>query len=141
MAKEKPPRGATLWLKDGWIHVRTPFSREFVDELKKKLSRAHRRWSPEEKVWMVDPSQDDLIVEIVTKYFGEPTVLENKEVVVVAGSEEDVYGQLLRLAPDDVLKKVYRLIATSLHPDKGGSAQAMTHANQAWGAIKKDRGL
>lgn len=134
-------QGATLWIEDGWIMVRTPYDPDFVKDLKGKISAAHRRWDPDTKLWKVDPSQDDLLVEIVTEYFGEPTVLEDKEVVVVAAEGEDPYGVLLRLAPDAILKKCYRLVATALHPDKGGSAEDMTRANQAWKAIREDRGL
>ena len=137
----KKQSGATLWLKDGWIFVRTPYNPDFVSELKSKISASHRKWDPVEKLWKVDPSQDDLLVAIVTKFYGEPTVLEDKEVVTIALTDGDPYGALLRLAPDDVLKKVFRLIATSLHPDKGGPADKMTSANQAWKAIKADRGL
>lgn len=133
--------GATLWLKDGWIYVRAPFDQEFVDELKKRISPAHRRWDPVEKLWKVDPSQDQRLVKIVKKYFGEPTVLEDKEVVVVAAQDSDPYAALLRLAPNDILKKCFRLIASAIHPDKGGKAKAMERANQAWQAIRKDRGL
>lgn len=128
-------------MKDGWIYVRTPYDRKFVDDLKKNISAAHRRWDPVDKIWKVDPSQDDLLVGIVKRYFGEPTVLEDKEVVVVAAQDSDPYAALLRLAPDDVVKKCFRLIASAIHPDKGGKAKAMERANQAWQAIRKDRGL
>lgn len=141
MARTKRPTGATLWLKDGWIYVRTPYDADFVSSFKARISAAHRKWDPVEKVWKVDPSQDDALVAIVTQYFGEPTILEDKEVVVVAAAEGDPYGALLRLASNEILTKVYRLIATTLHPDKGGSADNMTKANQAWAAIKADRGI
>lgn len=142
MAKKKKVKGATLWIEGGWIHVRTPYDPGFVRELKSEIHASQRKWDPDEKIWKVDPSQDDVLVPLVAKYFGEPTVLEDKEeVVVVTQAGDDPYGALLRLAPDDVLKRVYRLVATALHPDKGGSAEKMTRANQAWKAIREDRGL
>ena len=72
----KRQSGATLWLKDGWIYVRTPFDQDFVNQFKAKISAAYRKWDPVEKVWKVDPSQDGPLLEIVTKFFGEPTVLD-----------------------------------------------------------------
>lgn len=132
--------GATLWLKDGWIFVRTPYDKTFVEKLKSTISSVYRRWDPAEKLWKVDPSQDEKLVELVTSFFGAPTILEDKEVIVVAESTTDAYGTLLRLAPDDVLKKVFRLIAAAVHPDAGGTGEKMAQANSAWNAIKQDRG-
>ena len=134
-------KGATLWLKDGWIFVRTPFDRSFKDDLKSEIPREFRRWSPEEKVWKVDPSQDGALVDLVTRYFGEPTILEDKEIVVVESEDKDPYSSLLSLAPNSVLKKVFRLIAAAVHPDAGGSGEKMTQANMAWSLIKQDRGM
>jgi DnaJ-class molecular chaperone len=48
---------------------------------------------------------------------------------------------MLRVAPDDVLKKVYRMIAAEIHPDKGGAPEAMIVLNTAWSEIKKERKL
>ncbi len=121
--------------------VRTPYDADFVKALKTSISPVHRKWDPVDKLWKVDPSQDAVLIRIVTKFFGEPTVLEDKEIVVVAAEDSDPYAALLRLAPDDVLKKCYRLIASAIHPDKGGQAQSMTRANQAWSAIRADRGM
>lgn len=143
MAHKSRPTGATLWLKDGWIMCRTPFDLDFVDELKKKIKAAYRRWSPNDKLWKVDPSQDEVLIEIVTKYFGEPTIIEDKEQVVIAALPEgdDPYAALLKLAPNDVLKKIHRQIVLAVHPDHGGTNEAMATANSAWQAIKTDREL
>lgn len=140
MAKTRET-GATIWLKDGWLHCRTPYDADFVNILKAKIPASHRKWDGIDKIWKVDPSKDEVLVEIITRFFGEPTVLEDKEVVVLTANAGDPYSDLLRLAPNDVLKSVFRLIATALHPDKGGQADKMTKANQAWAAIKADRGL
>jgi hypothetical protein len=141
VAKKARPQGATLWLKDGWIYTRTPYDRDFVDSLKKVIPAAYRRWDPVEKLWKVDPSKDEVLIKIVTRYFGEPTVIEDKEQVVVAALPpgDDPYAALLKLAPNDLLKKIQRQIVSAVHPDHGGSNEAMATANSAWSAIKTDR--
>jgi len=144
MARKTRPQGATIWMsEDKWVIVRTPFDRDFVDELKRKIPPAYRRWNPPDKTWKVDPSKDEVIIEIVTKYFGEPTVIENKEQVVVAALPpgDDPYSALLKLAPNPLLKKIQRQIVLAVHPDHGGSTEAMATANSAWAAIKTDRGM
>lgn len=49
----------------------------------------------------------------------------------------DPYRALLESLPKDVLKKVYRLIAAEVHPDKGGTTEQMQKVNAAWDRIKK----
>lgn len=132
--------GATLWVKDGWIHVRTPYNRDFVDDLKAGIEARFRAWDPDDKVWKVNPAKDEVLLRIVKKHYGDPTILEDKEIVVVENDGADPYGKLLRLAPDAVLKKCYRLIAAAVHPDAGGTGDQMTQANNAWALIKQDRG-
>lgn len=138
MANEK----ATIWVKDGWICIRTPFNRDFVNELKSDFPPSQRRFDPNEKIWKVAAAYADDVMSVVTKYFGEPAILE-QEVKVVASpiSAEDPYSILLKAAPDDVLKKVYLLIVSKVHPDAGGSNEKMATVNTAWSEIKKERKL
>ena len=58
-----------------------------------------------------------------------------------AGQRSCERVKLRSVAPDDVLKKVYRLIAAEIHPDKGGLPEAMVALNQAWSEVKKERKL
>jgi len=43
-------------------------------------------------------------------------------------------------APDDLVKLAYRFWARRLHPDRGGSAEAMVRLNRAYEEITKERG-
>jgi hypothetical protein len=51
----------------GRIVLQTPFSRDFVDELKQKSDT--RKWDATKKVWTVDATEADLAIEIAGRYF------------------------------------------------------------------------
>jgi len=133
---------ATLWVKDGYIFVKTPYNPEFVQELKADIPASQRVWMGVDKVWRVAAAYHEDVYSVVRKHYGEPTVIEQEpQIVVQGGPADDPFGALLRIAPDDVLKKVYRMIAAEVHPDKGAPAEAMVALNQAWSEIKKERKL
>lgn len=134
---------ATLWVKDGYIFCKTPYVEAFIQELKADIPYGSRIFLKNDKVWRVDAAYHEDLLSVVKKHFGEPVILEpeTKEVVVVQGAGNDPFGAMLRVAPADVLKKVYRMIAVEIHPDKGGKPEDMVVLNQAWDAIKKERGL
>jgi hypothetical protein len=134
---------ATIWVKDGFIFVKTPYVEDFIQELKADIPYQARVFLKVEKVWRVDASYHEDLLSVVKKHFGEPTILEpeTKEVVVIEGANKDPFGMMLRVASSDLLKKVYRMIAAEVHPDKGGKPEDMVTLNQAWDAIKKERGL
>lgn len=134
---------ATLWVKDGYIFCRSPYSADFVQELKNDIHSSARVFLKVEKVWRVDAAYHEDLLSVVRKHYGEPTILEPdvKEVVVVEGASNDPFGAMLRVAPNEVLKKVYRMIAVEIHPDKGGKPEDMVLLNQAWDAVKKEKGM
>lgn len=138
MSKNQPKR-ATLWVKDGWIFCRTPYSEDFINDLKNEVPNHARKWDKEEKVWKVEAAFADDLERTVRRYFGEPTVLQQEVLVVAPQSAGDAYSDLLRAAPDDLLKKIYAMVASKVHPDAGGSHEAMTKVNVAWSEIRKDR--
>ena len=43
-------------------------------------------------------------------------------------------------APDDLVKLAYKLLSHKLHPDHGGSAEAMARLNRAYQEIAQMRG-
>lgn len=133
---------ATLWVKGGYIFCRTPYNEAFIQELKADIPYQARVFMKEDKVWRVDAAYHEDLLSVVKKHYGEPTILEPEEtVVVVQGQGNDPFGAMLRFAPPEVLKKVYRLIAAEIHPDKGGKPEDMVTLNSAWAEIKKEKGL
>ena len=62
-------------------------------------------------------------------------------VTVVESTGKDPFGEMLRVAPPELMKKIYRLIAAEIHPDKGGKPEDMITLNAAWTEVKKEKGL
>jgi hypothetical protein len=138
-AKNPAPQIAKLYAQGPWIVCKTPYSKEFVEELKAEIHYTHRKWDMAEKVWKVDVDHLDLIEEICRRYFKEVVFIESEEPAGVAGTTP--YHDLICELPNDALKRVYRLVAASIHPDQGGSDEAMSRANDAWRLIQKERGI
>ena len=57
------------------ILVQTPYSEEFVEELK-SLPRRDRAWDSEEKVWWVAEAHRDRVQELVIHHFGAVEVVD-----------------------------------------------------------------
>lgn len=132
----------TLWVKDGYIFMKSPFHERFIQEFKADIPGSMRSWMGNDKVWRIAASYHDDLLSVVRKYFGEPTVVEPEPQIVIQGSTApDGFSRMLRAAPNDVLKKVYRLIAAEIHPDKGGKPETMVELNEAWSEVKKERGI
>lgn len=141
-SKMATDKRATIWVKDGYIYLKTPYDQPFIQEMKADIPPSQRSWMANDKVWRIAASYHEDLLSVVKKYYGEPTIVEQEQQVVVVGNEgNDPFGAMLRVAPDDVLKKVYRLIAAEIHPDKGGLPEAMVALNQAWSEVKKERKL
>jgi hypothetical protein len=139
---QKTASKATLWVKDGWIYIRTPFNADFIDDLKNDIPPRARKYLPVDKEWKVEAAYAEDVEKLVRKYFGEPTIVQNE--VYVQGpavSGDDPYARFLRACPTPVLAKLYKVAAIELHPDRGGDANAMAEVNAAWTEIKKDRGI
>jgi hypothetical protein len=56
-------------LGNGWLKVKTPFNKEFVDTLKAKLPPGARKWNPVEKVWEVKAEFETDVTSLVNKVF------------------------------------------------------------------------
>lgn len=133
---------ATIRVKDGYIFLSAPYDEHFIQELKADIPYGSRIFLKNDKQWRIDAAYADDLLSVVRKHYGEPTIVEPEEkVVVVADAEVDPYGVMLRLGSDDTVKKVYRMLAVELHPDKGGKPENMVSLNQAWEKIRKERKL
>jgi len=138
-----------IWAENGWIKCVTPYSEEFVNELKGKISWRLRQWSPSERVWMVDPAALDDLMEVAQKFFPSIAVVKNGETSEPPESsvdylEDGTYGtmaNMLRVASVDTLKRLYKNLAMDIHPDRGGDKDTMRLLNIAWDRIKLERGI
>lgn len=129
---------ATLWAESGWIHIRSPYNADYVSDIKTEIDRSMRKWNPDSKTWSVDVSALEKLIEISERYFTVNVIEQQAPQVTVSG---DAYSALLTPLPDKVLKKVYLLIVSECHPDKGVDGKLLSGVNAAWGEVKKIRGL
>jgi len=140
---------ATVWVEHGWIKLRAPYDKfktpDFNAELKSRLPKGTRRWSPEEKVWLIDAGWDEELMLVLNKHYDEVIVIEPEPAVEpprhLSSVNGDPYAEMLRLAPTAALPKVYRVIAAALHPDAGGDHAEFVKLGEAWEAVKADRGM
>jgi len=130
----------------GTYKFRGKYKRSCVDDIKSAIPKHGRGWRPEEKVWEVEPQFADELIAVLSDHYSE--VVEHEEMYdkaeaapAPASTTIDPYGELLRLCDNALLKKVYRMIAAELHPDRGGSQEKMQAANLAWESIRKERGM
>lgn len=139
-----------VWAENGWIKCITPYSEDFVEELKARINWRLRQWSPSERVWMVDPAALDDLMEIAQKYFPTISVVQNPQPQQQSMEppaevlEDGTYGtiaNLLRASSTETLKKLFRMMAVDLHPDRGGDVETMKLLNTAWDRIRLERGI
>jgi hypothetical protein len=131
---------AKLYVQGAWIVCKTPFNRDFVEALKEGIDRSCRKWDGVEKVWKVDVDEMDNLEVICKLYFKEVIFIEVDQPQAVS-SGGGCYADLICDLPDDALKRVFRLVALSMHPDQGGTDTGMSKVNDAWHAIQKQRGM
>lgn len=138
----------TVWVDGTWIKIRSPWHKtltpNFNQDLKDRIDYGARRWDPDEKVWKIDPSHDEILMEILERWFEEVNVLKTNAPATPAAamsSDNDPLVKMIKLCPNETLPKIYRVIAAALHPDTGGDPIKMSELNMLWSQIKTEKGL
>ncbi|MDI7267501.1 MAG: hypothetical protein QME96_05865 [Myxococcota bacterium] len=54
--------------RDGYL-VQTPFHEGFIHDLKDQVPPSHRRWWDTSKAWWVDAECEDLLTDLLLRYF------------------------------------------------------------------------
>ena len=113
-----------------------PYSKTFIQELKKSLPAKKRAWDNNDKVWIIPVDQFEKVTFILDKYF-EDTLLLDFPAQDVA---QDVWGKLYLLpgAPLEVVKAVYKALSLKYHPDRGGDVARMSEVNVAYNELMKE---
>lgn len=135
---------ATIWAdSEGFICCRTyGYVEEYPIEIKQNIKGKLKSWNMRnDRIWRFDPSVYDIASFITEKYYDVTYVKDESPSTSVDTYTGDPYSEFLRCLPDMLLKKVYRLIVSDLHPDKGGSSEEMAKINSLWQVIKKDRNI
>ena len=121
--------------------VRAPFNRACVEVLKTTIPVYGRRWDPDGRVWEVDPQFFSVLLSILRKYYADVRELPAPTKPTESSVTTTLEQELLALAQDSTLVKIYRLIAFDVHPDHGGNTVSMQRLNALWEQLRARRGL
>lgn len=94
--------------------------------------------------WEVDPSLFDPFIQIAGDYYDVIIPGDDKSKkrrAQIKSNDDDPFSDFLRLAPDNVLTQIHKLMVFALHPDRGGDTAKMQKLNDSWRKIKKERAL
>ncbi len=114
--------------RKGWVILNTPYDRGFVDDLKFQIPSSSRKWDVVAKVWEVEESYLQEVVEMCSAYFDEVfTDLVEPETPI-----DSIFVKVFEICPKDNRDKLYAALAFAFHPDRGGNNEAMTQINSAY---------
>jgi hypothetical protein len=129
---------ASIRVEGLWAYVVTPYSREFVDALKRRVPSHARKWDKDSREWSVRIAYLDGVAALCRAHFGDVDIDRGDR---PEPRLNDPFATILRAAPDAVLKRCFGLVVAAVHPDVGGDHDLMVRVNEAWAQIRKERGL
>lgn len=125
----------------------SPFNRELVEGIKSSIPISDRSYDPQSKIWtfterMLTPLQAmlkmlNMQAVCITRQQAEqasqssPSQQRGKPL-------DTIIIEFVRLVPYDCMVKAYRAAAMTLHPDRGGSMDAMSSLNSTWSRLEKE---
>ena len=129
----------------GWLKIITPYDKTFIDGIKQVLTPNERRYNPAEKCWVIREVVLEQIIPLLHLCYPD---FEIKTNIVDTTSEQDEESQLfaklylIKTAPENITKAVYRELVKSCHPDMIGKSTNDTfiQIDQAYKKIKELRG-
>jgi len=136
-------------IEEGWIVGRLKGGDEkgcqkVVKAIGEAISNRFRSFNETHTEVSVDPSVFDVLIDTAMKAGSQVFMRETTDDL---GPEEepeeddDPWSATLKLASNDVLKQIHKLLIISLHPDKGGNEEKMKKLNVYWDKIAKERGI
>ena len=133
---------ATLWSESGRIRLRFDYNRALVEAFKGLVQPAHRSWTPEGKTWSFDPAYLDQVHALLTTHGYEVTVLSSQAPPPPQlASGQSPEARYLEGLSDEVLRKIHRVVAFELHPDRGGNPDVLARLNSTMDEIRRRRGV
>lgn len=137
-----------------WVGVWTKYNPQFIAALKNVIPI--RAWDNTYKTWWFPPEYTEDVRALLVRFFGTDPMLEETDYCHSGAcyapppppprreDPNDPYTILCvsRSAPNAVIKAAYKALALELHPDRrGGSSEPMVKVNNAFDAIRAERGL
>src|ERR1035437_4049255 len=108
------------------IAVTSPYNADFVAQL--KAGTKSRRWNPEKKVWTVDVSEEQKLLEIVGQFY---QVVEGGEPPAAATAVKLPAGTASPLPAGDVVQ-IWTDGACSVNPGPGGYGVVFKNQGRNW---------
>ena len=128
---------------DGRIKVTTPYTPDFVDDLKNAVPSSYREWVKHLRAWLVDKHYLSDVEAICKQHFDEVHVDTTQSYPTFTSNEtEECYACLFLhpSAPTWLVEKVWKLLAMEYHPDRNkDGAKKMVEVNEAYQKIKEER--
>lgn len=122
------------WKGNGGWWVQFPYSRSLISEIKRKISRRHRRWSKENSAWWFSDKTAEIAGELLFEEFGNHN---GPGSVMSKFCEHHSTLHLQHGAPMEVVKAAHKALSLLHHPDLGGSNERMKQINNAYDEIVK----
>jgi hypothetical protein len=79
---------------DGRLKVLTPYTPDFVSDLKNAIPSQYREWVKFAKAWLIDAHYLPDVEALCRKYFDEVKVDTNGFKTVSSAATDDLYGRL-----------------------------------------------
>jgi len=76
----------TMKRKDDFILIFTPYSAEFVSDLKSRLS--YRKWEADSKAWKVKAEDEDVVKQLLLNHFGYREDNTSTVTVIITAKED-----------------------------------------------------
>ena len=115
--------------------VRTPYSKEFVEDFKAQVPRSLRSWNPEAKVWTIDDAALETVKDLTSRYFGAFDFIP-KQIATPTNGDGDAFREFLEILGKEEVHKIWRSAMMRLHTDQGGSHDTAARFNAAWQKIE-----
>ena len=122
-------------LTDDWIRAYFDYDPDLIEDLKENIPKRARRWDPEDRCWLILPSQQKRLMELLADH-GHQVKRFQRTATASAGPPTsptvDPFEAMLKEVPSELRPKVYRQLAIALHPDNGGDTEMMKRLNVIW---------
>lgn len=138
-----------IWWDDsvGGYRMTMSYNEALIEAFKLKIPISDRSYDKPTRVWtFTEKWLDPTLALMKALGVATPNVITRKQVeasqsATAIGKElpiNDIIVQFIQTLPYDAALSAYRKAAMLLHPDRGGSMDAMTKLNTTWKRIEKE---
>jgi hypothetical protein len=126
----------------------SPYNKDFVEGLRAAIPISDRSYDPDTKIWTFVERQLTPVQNFFKMMNVQATIITRAQTEQASQSSPqgprrniaiaEIALEFMRVAGADAMLKAYRAAAMTLHPDRGGSMDAMSSLNAAWERLQKE---